>query len=192
MRVCAGATKIAIIGDFPCLTVIKDPAMSDHESTSESSKLPKALVPAVLALVFILLGIAFAANFIPDEFMGGAKKVDETAILARIRPVAHVEFAAAAAGAGGAKAPRTGEQLVNSVCSACHGTGAAGAPKIGDKAAWAPRIAQGLPAMVKIAMAGKNAMPPKGGSDASELELTRAIVYMADKSGANFKDPVAK
>ena len=71
-------------------------------------------------------------------------------------------------------------------------TGAAGAPKTGDTAAWAPRIAQGYETLVKTALAGKGAMPPRGGaSDLSDFEVERAIVYMADKSGANFPEPKA-
>lgn len=124
--------------------------------------------------------------------MGSSPKVDEEAIASRIQPVAKIELAATGA-AGAAKGSRSGEEMVKAVCSACHQTGAAGAPKIGDKAAWAPRIAQGLDGLVKSATAGKNAMPPKGGAaDASELELARAIVFMTDKSGASFKEPAAK
>jgi cytochrome c5 len=81
--------------------------------------------------------------------------------------------------------------LYKAICSACHESGAAGAPKVGDKAAWAPRIGVGLDVLVKTATAGKNAMPPKGGSDATEAELAKAIVFMANKSGANFKEPAA-
>lgn len=122
--------------------------------------------------------------------MGDRPKVDEEAVAARIQPVARVELAAAAA--GGAKASRSGEEIVKGACFACHGTGAAGAPKIGDKAAWGPRLAKGLDGLLKSAMAGKNAMPPKGGSDANDIELARAIVYMANQSGASFKEPADK
>jgi cytochrome c5 len=62
---------------------------------------------------------------------------------------------------------------------------------MGDKAAWAPRLGVGLDVLTKTAKAGKNAMPPNGGSDATEEELARAIVFMTNKSGANFKEPAA-
>jgi cytochrome c5 len=121
--------------------------------------------------------------------MGGRPKGDDEAANQRIAPVAHVELAApAAAGAGN----RSGEQIYKAICGACHEAGVAGAPKLGDKAAWAPRIALGLDGLVKSATAGKNAMPPKGGSDANDVELARTIVYMANKSGASFKEPAAK
>ncbi len=116
-----------------------------------------------------------------------SKQVDEEEVNARIQPVAKVEIAAVGADAG----TRSGEQLVQEVCAACHLTGAIGSPKIGDSAAWSPRIAKGLDGLLKMALAGKNAMPPRGGSNATDTELARAIVYMANKSGANFKEPKA-
>ena len=63
---------------------------------------------------------------------------------------------------------------------ACHGTGVAGAPKFGDKAAWAPFIATGMDAMLKVAINGKGAMPPRGASTATDDELRAAIQYMVD------------
>lgn len=117
----------------------------------------------------------------------GSKRIDQEEVVARIQPVAKVELAASGAAAG----TRSGEQMVQAACGACHMAGVAGAPKIGDKAAWGPRIAVGLNGLLKSAIAGKNAMPPRGGSDATDTELARAIVYMANKSGASFKEPVA-
>jgi cytochrome c5 len=78
-----------------------------------------------------------------------------------------------AAAAGGA-----GEALYKQACFACHATGAANAPKFGDKVAWAPRIQQGIPQLVKSAIAGKGAMPPKGGTSASEADIRAAVEYM--------------
>lgn len=71
-----------------------------------------------------------------------------------------------------------GEALYKQACFACHATGAANAPKLGDKAAWAPRVAQGLPTLVQHAISGKGAMPPKGGSSASDAEIRAAVEYM--------------
>jgi len=118
--------------------------------------------------------------------MGSRPALDEEGVATRIQPVSRVEFAPASNAATG---PRSGEELVKAVCSACHLAGVNGAPKIGDKTAWAPRIAQGLDGLLKSATAGKKAMPPKGGSNASEFELTRAIVYMTGQSGGSFKEP---
>jgi cytochrome c5 len=114
---------------------------------------------------------------------------EETARL--IQPVAKVELAGAAPAA--AAEPRTGEQLAQAACGACHTAGVAGAPKTGDKAAWAPRIAQGYEALVKSVLNGKGAMPPKGGAaDAQEIEIGRAVVYLANQAGASFKEPAAQ
>jgi cytochrome c5 len=117
--------------------------------------------------------------------MGSRPKVDEEAVNARIQPVAKVELAAA--GPKAAAGSRSGEDLYKAVCGACHEAGVAGAPKTGDSGAWAPRIKLGLDGLTKSAIAGKNAMPPKGGAaDATDAELARAIAFMANKSGANF------
>lgn len=76
-------------------------------------------------------------------------------------------------------AANTGEVLYKQVCTACHAAGVAGAPKSGDKAAWAPRIKTGVDAMTASVIKGKGAMPPKGGSAASEADIRSAVEYMA-------------
>lgn len=86
--------------------------------------------------------------------------------------------AAAPAATQVAAASGGGEALYKQACFACHATGVANAPKFGDKAAWAPRIAQGLPVLVQTALAGKGAMPPKGGTTASEAEIRATVEYM--------------
>ena len=87
--------------------------------------------------------------------------------------------AAAAAPAGAPAAPAKavdGKTTYDTVCMACHTTGAAGAPKLGDKAAWAPRLAQGKDAMYAAAIKGKGAMPPKGGNPAIPDDAVKAAV----------------
>ncbi|EXI65014.1 MAG: Cytochrome c555 [Candidatus Accumulibacter adjunctus] len=97
---------------------------------------------------------------------------------ARIQPVAKVELAKAAAAKSDGK-PRDGATVYQSVCMACHASGAAGAPKAGDKAAWAPRIATGTAALVKSVTNGKGAMPPKGGgADLSDAEIKAAVEHL--------------
>ncbi len=74
-----------------------------------------------------------------------------------------------------------GEKLYKTACFACHGTGAAGAPKFGDKAAWAPHLEHGIDAMVENAIKGKGAMPPKGGAmNASDADIRAAVEYMVN------------
>jgi cytochrome c5 len=95
-------------------------------------------------------------------------------------PAAATAAAPAAPQTAAAGAGASGEALYKQTCAVCHGTGAAGAPKFGDKAAWAPRLQQGVPALVKNAMTGKGAMPPKGGSAASESEIQATVEYMVN------------
>jgi cytochrome c5 len=84
---------------------------------------------------------------------------------------------APAAGAA-ADVPTTGEQAFTKVCSACHATGVNGAPKIGDHAAWGPRIAQGKETLYKDAIAGKGNMPPKGGTSWPDATIRMTVDYM--------------
>ncbi len=122
--------------------------------------------------------------------MGSKPKEDEEAVNARIQPVAKLRLGAAAP-ANSNKGNRSGEDIYRAYCTSCHATGAAGAPRSGNKADWAPRIGVGLDVLTKTSIAGKGAMPPRGGSDATDEELVRAIVYMANKAGANFKEPAS-
>ena len=98
----------------------------------------------------------------------------EAAAPAAATPAAPAKVAAAAADSG------AGEALYKQACVACHAAGVAGAPKLGDKAAWAPRIQTGLDALTTSAIKGKNAMPPKGGSSASDADIHSAVVYMVN------------
>ena len=76
-----------------------------------------------------------------------------------------------------------GEQIYKQSCQGCHATGAAGAPKLGNKEAWAPRIATGVDAMLAVAIKGKGAMPPKGAcASCSDDDLKAAIEYMVSQS----------
>lgn len=89
---------------------------------------------------------------------------------------------AAAPAAAAANAAVNGKALYDKACFVCHAAGVAGAPKFGDKAAWAPYIAQGIDSMVKIAISGKGAMPPRGGSSASDEEIHAAVQYMVEQA----------
>ena len=135
------------------------------------------LVSALIVTVVVKMASTIAHSSNPQ--------VDESAT-ARIAPVAKLEVAKAkVAGA----AERSGEEIYTVACVACHGSGAAGAAKTGDAAAWKPRLALGLDGLLKSAIAGKGAMPPRGGSDASDTELARAIAHMANGSGGKLKAP---
>jgi cytochrome c5 len=88
--------------------------------------------------------------------------------------------AAAPAAATQAAGANAGEALYKQTCVACHGTGVAGAPKFGDKAAWAPRVKQGVDTLVQNAIKGKGAMPPRGGSSATDAEMKATVEYMVN------------
>ena len=95
-------------------------------------------------------------------------------------PVAAVPVAVAAAAPGTAVkvAANNGEALYKQVCSGCHAQSVAGSPKFGDKAAWAPRISTGIDALTASVIKGKGAMPPKGGSTASDADIRATVEYM--------------
>jgi cytochrome c5 len=95
---------------------------------------------------------------------------------------------AAAAQSGG----RSGKEVVDTGCVACHGTGANGAPKIGDRKAWSKRAAQGLSSLTEHALSGIRQMPAHGGNPGlSDLEIGRAVAYMVNQSGGHWVEPVA-
>lgn len=84
---------------------------------------------------------------------------------------------------------QTGEQVFNAQCGACHNSGAAGAPKFKDAGAWGARIAKGYDALLTSALKGKGAMGAQGGGAFDDVEIGRAVVYMANAAGAKFADP---
>src|SRR5262249_7470717 len=117
---------------------------------------------------------------------GIGMKESESVVLSRIKPVGQVVMAEAS----GPKGNLTGEQVFTQVCKTCHETGVAGAHKGGDKAAWAHVIKQGAQGTLEHPSEGIRAMPPKGGNpDLTDVEVERAVVYMANKAGANWKEP---
>lgn len=152
-------------------------------------KTPKQLiVVCVLALV-----IPVAIALLGAQLLSASKHIDRSEpkkqVEQRIKPVGElVKFdgapppAAAAVVAVAAKA-KSGEEVYNGACVACHGAGIAGAPKTGDKALWAPRIAKGVNVLYEHAIKGFNAMPAKGGQVAlSDDEVKAGVDYQVAKS----------
>ena len=153
-------------------------------------KTPKQLILAVLyAFVVPIFGIILLVMYVTTEKRpaAGSDAFDPKAIAERIRPVGMVEVK----DASDLASLKTGDQVFAAQCSACHASGALGAPKLGDADAWSARIKSGLDALVHSALAGKGQMPPQGGGDFSDFEIARAVVYMANKSGAKFAEPTA-
>ncbi|BAN24494.1 c-type cytochrome [Caballeronia insecticola] len=112
---------------------------------------------------------------------GGANANENAQAAAAVAALASVPQAAApAAGAQSADAAQAGKALYEQVCQACHAAGVLGAPKFGDKAAWAPRLKEPMETVYNYALKGKGAMPPKGGSNASDADVKAAVDYMAN------------
>lgn len=135
----------------------------------------KGIMVATIVVAIVLTAVVVPFSMKGEKSAADANSSDQAD--SRIQPVAKFELAKAAPAA--AAGPKDGATVYNSVCGACHGTGVAGAPKAGDKAAWAPRIAQGNDALYKTAIAGKGAMPPKGGAaDLSDDEIKGAVNHL--------------
>ncbi|MBS0449040.1 MAG: cytochrome c5 family protein [Proteobacteria bacterium] len=151
-------------------------------------KTPKQLVLAVLFAfvvpisIIVLLVSYVSSNHQPNV---GTDAMTPEGIAARIHPVGTVEVK----DPNDLAAMKTGEQVFAAQCTTCHTAGALGAPKFGDADAWAPRVKTGYAALLNSALHGKGNMPAQGGGDFTDLEIGRAVVYMANKVGANFEEP---
>ena len=125
-----------------------------------------------LTAAALMAGSAIAYDFSP---------VGRVHVQSASEEAAEAEAAAVAAGA----APKAADPvaLYTTTCSACHATGAAGAPKLGDKGAWTARIASGMDGLVSAAINGKGVMPPKGGNaNLSDDDIRLIVEYMVEQS----------
>jgi cytochrome c5 len=139
-----------------------------------------SFVVPIIAIVLLVIYVGSNSKLSP-----GSDDFSEEATSARIAPVAQVTVK----DPNDAAALQSGEKVFGAQCVACHGAGLAGAPKLGDAAAWAPRLGQGLEALIQSALKGKGAMGAQGGGDFSEFEIARAVVYLANQSGGKFDEP---
>ncbi|WP_292936113.1 c-type cytochrome [Noviherbaspirillum sp.] len=169
--------------------------MSDaHNEHQSAIKTPKQLIAAVIAgflvpIICIVLLVQYVSN--SNKVGAGSGAQSPEAIAERLRPVADEGFTLKDASAP--KQLQSGEAVFKAVCAACHATGAAGAPKVGDAGAWSARLGQGQSTLVDHALKGIRAMPAKGGNpDLDDVEVERAVVYMANQSGGKLKEPAAK
>jgi cytochrome c5 len=170
--------------------------MSDPHNNPVKSKLQGAiaLLGGLLApvLVIYLLVKPPAAPEAPAQAASEAKTAE---VEERIAPVAEVEVeeageASEGEAAGDTNTAMSAADVVKNSCAMCHASGAMGAPKVGDKATWEPRIAQGYETLVEHAIKGIRMMPPKGGNaNLSDEDVAKAVVLMANESGANFTSP---
>jgi len=156
-------------------------------------------VGAVALIVGIILLVQFAVGAYASRSLKDDPAMSDAAVAKRLAPVAALAIdpnappaaaspaatAVAAAPPANAPAPKTaqaaasGKSTFDAVCTACHGTGVAGAPKVGDRTAWAPRVKSGKDALYASALHGKGTMPPKGGNPAlSDADVKAAVDYM--------------
>jgi cytochrome c5 len=152
----------------------------------------------VFGVLFVFtVAVYWIATAIADNDPGAYNRngaVQEKLIDQRLAPVGDVQVAgnsstqtaspAPSAGAHGGTAAQTGKQIWEGTCSACHQTGALGAPKIGDKAEWAPHLAKGLTVLEDHALHGFMQMPAHGGNpNLSDAQVIKALEYMISQSG---------
>ncbi|GDX58437.1 hypothetical protein LBMAG30_26000 [Comamonadaceae bacterium] len=158
----------------------------DEEHTGPV-KTPQQLLLAVLysfvVPVFAIIALVYFVTADKKPAEGAANP--EKALAARIQKVGVVEIRDAN------RQLKSGEEVYKGQCTACHAAGAAGAPKFGDTAAWAPRIKTGYDALLTSALKGKGAMGAQGGGDLEELEIGRAVVYMSNAAGGKLEEPKA-
>ena len=169
--------------------------MSDANQPSEGPhegpiRTPQQLIAVVVAsfvvpVIIIILLVNFVA--LGDKVGAGGDGMTPEAVARRIQPVGAIELRDASAPA----VLRSAEQVIQGQCAACHGAGVAGAPKIGDTAAWAPRIKTGYEAMLNSVLKGKGAMAAQGGGEFSDYEIARAVVSMANGAGGSLAEPAA-
>ena len=164
--------------------------MSDEHSSF--IKTPKQLAIVVLLAFAVPISLIVLLSQLVTGMLPAGKSDDEKNVLMRIQPVGQLALAEI----GPAPGSRTGEQVYQTVCKTCHEAGIAGAPKFGDKAAWATPIKQGFDVLIQHAINGLQqngkVMPPKGGNaDLTDTEVSRAVAFMANAGGAAFKEPAA-
>lgn len=145
-----------------------------------------------LQKMIVILGGVIAPFVVMYFFMtGNAVEVPAVAIdvAENIKPLAEVDVAPDRTN----YVDMSGEEVVNKACAACHATGMMNAPKLGDKAGWKARIALGYETLTNNAINGIRTMPARGGNpDLTDLEMARAVAFMANQSGADFSPPQAE
>jgi cytochrome c5 len=158
-----------------------------EEDHSGPVKNPKQLLLTVffsfVIPIFVIIGLVY---FVSTQNKPAAGAVNqEKALAARIQKIGTIEIRDAN------RELKGGEEVYKAQCMACHASGVAGSPKFGDVVAWTPRIQTGYEALLNSAVKGKNAMGPQGGGDFEDLEIGRAVVYMANAAGGKFEAPEA-
>lgn len=166
-------------------------AHHDHDAPHEGPiKTPKQLIWAVIfSFVVPIVAIILLVNYVASDAQpaAGSDGLSAEAVARRIQPVGTVEVKDLSDPA----ALKSGQEVYTAQCAACHATGAAGAPKLGDGAAWATRLQAGYDTLLTSVLKGKGAMGAQGGGDFSDFEIARAVVYLANQSGGKLAEPPA-
>ena len=154
----------------------------EHDSPIKTPK-QLALVILVAFVVPVLLIMLIVKMMVPTEIESEKPEVIQAA-QERLAPAAVSELR----DSGAARTLLKGDAVYQNNCAACHTSGAAGAPKMGDKGAWSARLGKGLEGLSASVIKGKGAMPARGGNpDLADDEIKRAIAFMLNESGASFK-----
>lgn len=168
------------------------PADLEHADAAHEGpiKTPKQLMWAVVAsFVVPIVVIVLLVNYVNfgTKPSAGSDGLGAEAVAQRLQRIGRVELRDTSAPV----VVRTGEQVYQAACTACHLAGAAGAPKSGDTAAWAPRLKTGFDALWNSALKGKGAMAAQGGGEYSDFEIARAVVHLANLGGGKLVEPKA-
>jgi cytochrome c5 len=136
--------------------------------------------PVIAIVLIVQLVLSIQAGHVDKD----DPRMADAAVKERIKSFGEVKANDPAA----ARVEKTGEAVYTEACSSCHGSGALGAPKLGNKGDWGKRNTQGFDTLVKNATNGIRAMPPRGGNpNLSDIEMSRVVAYMANAGGASFK-----
>lgn len=160
--------------------------MSDaHDSHTGPIKTPKQLLWtsffSFVLPVFLIIGLVF---FVTKAEKPAAGAVDqELATAIRIQRIGSVELR------DGNRVLQAGDAVYKAQCAACHDAGLVGAPKFGAAGDWSARLGQGLDGLVNAALKGKGAMGAQGGGAFDDIEIARAVVFLANSGGGKFEEP---
>ena len=169
-------------------------------ATSDKNEFSLTIILVIVWLAVVGLIYQFVLSMTEDGYGKDLQRADQqldAGLAERIKPVMTLDdIRAAVTGSGQAVAAtpapvaaKSAEQLYAGACLACHDSGAAGAPKLGDRAAWESRAALTLESLVATVISGKGAMPPKGGSTYSEQEIAVVVEYMLERAGLLEAEP---
>jgi cytochrome c5 len=163
----------------------------EHDQHSSFIKTPQQLLVVVAAAFLVpIFGIVLLVQLVLSTPSADPNALSAESVAARIAPVGRVEFGAASGAVAAASSAPTakpgradGKKVYDGACMACHASGVANAPKLGDKAAWAPRMGAGASGLMQSVIKGKGAMPPKAGNPAlTDAEIRAAVDFMVSQA----------